>query len=339
MSMVVIQGQDAGTTLQVRIATTTAQLEQVQRLRKRIYVDELQILQPDHAYVQGERLVDPYDDWSTHLACFAGDVPVGTIRVTETADGALELEEYLDLNACDEPTDELAELTRYMVTRAWRRTQVGPLLIFAAWKLLDSRSERRVMLIAAKVGNLGRHYKNGGLEHTGLPSFCYGLTGCTYELLKADFGAGTSWRRRGWRVRNRIYLHHPVETALLIFSATLLADAAFFARLSDDPADKEHPLVHHLPMVHVAAMIVLLPWAASFVADASQPWMQRFGLLIAFGVHSCTFSINVAHELVHRRGYVQRLGGGLLSAMACYGTFPVEHVRGHPCGQVAPTRP
>jgi alkane 1-monooxygenase len=86
-------------------------------------------------------------------------------------------------------------------------------------------------------------------------------------------------------------------------------------------------------------MAVLLPWAASFAADPSQPLVQRLGLVPVFGVYACTFAVNASHELVHRRTRLERLGGGLLAAMICYGTFAVEHVRGHHVHVATPEDP
>lgn len=47
------------------------------------------------------------------------------------------------------------------------------------------------------------------------------------------------------------------------------------------------------------------------------------GLLIGAG------TITVAHELIHKNNRFERGLGGFMLAMVCYGTFKVEHVRGH----------
>ena len=53
------------------------------------------------------------------------------------------------------------------------------------------------------------------------------------------------------------------------------------------------------------------------------------GLILSVGYVSGISGINLAHELIHKRSvFLQNLGGVLLS-MSAYGSFKVEHVRGH----------
>lgn len=53
------------------------------------------------------------------------------------------------------------------------------------------------------------------------------------------------------------------------------------------------------------------------------------GLVSSMGYVSGISGINLAHELIHKRSvFLQNLGGVLLS-MSAYGSFKVEHVRGH----------
>lgn len=133
---------------------------------------------------------------------------------------------------------------------------------------------------------------------------------------------------------------HPVEVGLLAVASTLAADVFLPERTENEPLDASVVnMLRLVPLAHVLAMLVLLPWAAAFAADPSQALVQRLGLVPAFGVYACTFGINASHELVHRRTRVERLGGGLLSAMICYGTFAVEHVRGHHVHVATPEDP
>lgn len=73
----------------------------------------------------------------------------------------------------------------------------------------------------------------------------------------------------------------------------------------------------------------LLAWSAQQFATLPLNALGIAGWLWAQGVVSGTLAINVAHELIHKRGRVEPWTGGLLLASVCYATFKVEHVRGH----------
>jgi hypothetical protein len=188
-------------TLRVVVVTTAQERAACARLRADIYVNEMGILSSDHPYVGPDGLVDPYDRYSTNLLLMAGDVAVGTARVTQACDGPLEIEQYVDLAAVGRPRGELVEVTRFMLRKAWRRSAAGPLLGLALYRLMR-RSQAHVLVVAGKLSNLGRYYKNTGLRSVpGVPPFRYGLTGCDYELLTTDFGGPWSLARVAWDVR------------------------------------------------------------------------------------------------------------------------------------------
>lgn len=184
---------------EVTLATTRADLEEVRRLRHRVYVQEMRLLAPDHEFVDGDRLVDPYDDWSTHLLLRVDGVPAGTVRITEQADGALELSRYTTVAEHLPPGARPAELTRYMVTREHRGSMAGPLLLYCAFRVIVN-STSDTMVAAAKLGSLATYYSHAGLQLTEAPPFEYGLTGCTYRLGTMTLGRPGSLRRAAWKV-------------------------------------------------------------------------------------------------------------------------------------------
>jgi alkane 1-monooxygenase len=51
--------------------------------------------------------------------------------------------------------------------------------------------------------------------------------------------------------------------------------------------------------------------------------------VLSAGIGTGAIGINVAHELIHRRGSVERWMGKVLLASVCYGHWSVEHVYGH----------
>lgn len=65
---------------------------------------------------------------------------------------------------------------------------------------------------------------------------------------------------------------------------------------------------------------------------ATQPEVQlweQIGMVLCSGIIYGNIGINVAHELVHKETRLERTLGGILLSMVCYGTFKVEHIRGH----------
>jgi len=71
-------------------------------------------------------------------------------------------------------------------------------------------------------------------------------------------------------------------------------------------------------------------------------WLSAFGavtLIWSAGIISATLGITAAHELIHKDSRLERCTGGLLLAMVGYGTFKVEHVRGHHAWVATPNDP
>jgi len=183
-----------GRTFQVCLATRPSEIEAAQRLRRQIYVDELGIVPPDHAYVVQDRLVDPYDAWSSHLLLRCDGRDVGTVRVTEAADGPLELDESTDVRPHLPAGARPGELTRFMVLREVRRSQAAPLLLYGAFRVLVAGGSTH-LVAAARVGSLGQYYRRAGLRLLGAEPFTYALTGTEYELGAIDLGLPGSLRR------------------------------------------------------------------------------------------------------------------------------------------------
>lgn len=217
-----------GRVLSVRIACTQAELEAAQRLRHKIYVEDMGVLPPDHPYVVGDRLVDDYDDWSTHLILLADEEVVGSVRVTEAIDGPLELSEYLDVAPYLPAGAMPAELTRYMVERRFRRGVAGPLLLYAAFKVIGTGRSSH-MVAASKVGSLGSYYAAAGLHVIREEPFTYGLTGCRYQLGAMHIGAPGSLRRLQkwlWIGAVRLAAQRVQAVAHLFFRRRLSPDAS-----------------------------------------------------------------------------------------------------------------
>ncbi|MFT4979078.1 MAG: hypothetical protein ACI8S6_004988 [Myxococcota bacterium] len=172
------------------LVTTPEDRAALYRLRHQIYVEDMALISPDHDFVSGDQLIDPYDERSSNLLLRVGGVPAGSIRLTEVSDSPLEIDGYTDASAACPAPAQAAEVTRFMLRQELRGGGEGTLLMFAVWRLLQ-RSQTRYLLVAGKVRRLGKRYKN--ILAAGLTvrpgSSQYGLTGCRYELLIADLGA------------------------------------------------------------------------------------------------------------------------------------------------------
>ncbi|MAA65584.1 MAG: alkane 1-monooxygenase [Alteromonadaceae bacterium] len=85
-----------------------------------------------------------------------------------------------------------------------------------------------------------------------------------------------------------------------------------------------------LTLMAVPAQLAVLAFGAWVFANTAQFSLAgQVGWILSCGIVSAILSINVGHELIHRRSRLERSAGGLLYASVCYAGFKVEHVRGH----------
>ncbi len=188
--------------LRVVVADDAALLGQVRRLRYRIYVTEMGLLPEDHPWVRDGELDDPYDAHSTHLLLLDGDQAVGSLRLTFSEDGPLEISEACDVAPFGGADERAVEVTRLMVSRSHRGQWATAPLFYAAWRIMVERGVRYVFG-AGKHGKLGRYYRNLGLEAMDAAPFRYPTVGTgTYDLLRFDAGRVGGLRRVGVRVAN-----------------------------------------------------------------------------------------------------------------------------------------
>lgn len=179
-------------------ARTQDELKEVFRLRYKVYVTERGILPPDHPYVHGNEVRDPYDAYSTSFLLLADGSPAGTIRCTAARDGELEIARYRDIETVSRDMDRTCELTRFMILPEFRDNYSAGHLIYRFWRNAINQ-ETPLLFVAGKVGSLARYYRNFGLRQAGCAAFEYSLVGTAkYVLLHADFGDAGSLRRGAW---------------------------------------------------------------------------------------------------------------------------------------------
>lgn len=84
-----------------------------------------------------------------------------------------------------------------------------------------------------------------------------------------------------------------------------------------------------LTLLALPVQCVLLAWSTWYVLHAGLGPAGIVGWVLSQGVVSGVLAINVAHELVHKDGWLERVAGGALLCTVGYHGFKVEHVRGH----------
>lgn len=73
----------------------------------------------------------------------------------------------------------------------------------------------------------------------------------------------------------------------------------------------------------------LLVWAMAQFSQGQMNALGMAGWLISTGVIGGILAINTAHELIHKPVRFERFIGGLLLTLVSYGSFKIEHIRGH----------
>ncbi|WP_235297731.1 alkane 1-monooxygenase [Portibacter marinus] len=76
-------------------------------------------------------------------------------------------------------------------------------------------------------------------------------------------------------------------------------------------------------------IVYFLLFRTLFVVQGDLHWAERTGLLLNLGIVLATAGINVAHEIGHRSGILNRISAALLLAPSLYGHFTIEHNIGH----------
>jgi alkane 1-monooxygenase len=84
-----------------------------------------------------------------------------------------------------------------------------------------------------------------------------------------------------------------------------------------------------LPVIVLPVCAALTLWGGWVAATGDASLAARSGLAVAVGIVNGVLGITAAHELIHRSARWERGVGAALLALVCYGTFKIEHIRGH----------
>jgi alkane 1-monooxygenase len=123
-------------------------------------------------------------------------------------------------------------------------------------------------------------------------------------------------------------------TPFVSFGLVPLADALIGTDLSspDDAQSRaleSDPWYRALPLLALPVCAALLAWGLWALAHTPLGWAGRIGHVVSLGVVTGALGITAAHELIHKAERLDQRAGGWLLALACYGSFKIEHLRGH----------
>ncbi|MFT4623156.1 MAG: alkane 1-monooxygenase [Myxococcota bacterium] len=115
----------------------------------------------------------------------------------------------------------------------------------------------------------------------------------------------------------------------------------FVGRDESDPAeaDAENPAFDLVLKGWIPAQLAVFGAALWWIAAGGGTTLEWFAITLSTGVVAVGGGINVAHELMHRRGAVDRALAELLMTMTTYTHFCVEHVLGHHKNVATPNDP
>jgi alkane 1-monooxygenase len=121
------------------------------------------------------------------------------------------------------------------------------------------------------------------------------------------------------------------------FSLFALAD--YFVGSEEAPASAERRaappawwerLLRGLPLLALPAQAIVVVLGARLAAtNPTMDWIERLAWMSSAGFCGGIHAGIAAHELIHRGARWERFAGGLLLASIGYGSFKIEHVRGH----------
>ena len=131
---------------------------------------------------------------------------------------------------------------------------------------------------------------------------------------------------------------------LFLFVALPIADA-LIGRDPTDPPPEDVPDLERdrwyptIPLLFVPLQLGSVAFGAWAFTQSGLHWGEQLAWATSVGMTSGVAAINVAHELVHKDTKLARVAGGVLLSTTCYGSFKVEHVRGHHVNVGTPADP
>lgn len=123
-------------------------------------------------------------------------------------------------------------------------------------------------------------------------------------------------------------------TPLVLFVVIGVLDHGIGVDLRNPDADEAAAVrtdlwLRALPVSVLPVCAALTCWGGWVAATSDASLASKAGLAVAVGIVNGVLGITAAHELIHRVARWERGVGAALLTLVCYGTFKVEHIRGH----------
>ena len=133
--------------------------------------------------------------------------------------------------------------------------------------------------------------------------------------------AGGLW---AWLTPAFVFLMIPIVDALLGCDESSSSKISHFA---DSGVGAK--LYTSILLVQVVLQIALLLLLGHVWNQVETPWLIRIGWMLSVALSVGGVGITVAHELIHRQDFMQRMFGKSMLMGVLYMHFSIEHVRGH----------
>ncbi len=174
----------------------------IYKCRHTVYAREL----GQHTLTPSRQLSDSLDEFNTYLIAEVDGEVAGFISVTPPTAKAYSVDKYFPREELGVPLDELYEVRLLTVLASKRGQRLAALLMYAAFRWVESRGGRRIIAIGRQ--EILEFYRKAGLIPVGRTAQAGAVT---YELLQADvanlrrhldgvsdliarLGAGVDWR-------------------------------------------------------------------------------------------------------------------------------------------------
>lgn len=123
-------------------------------------------------------------------------------------------------------------------------------------------------------------------------------------------------------------------TLAVVFGLVPLADALLGRDTGNPSAEDEaalagDPWYPALTLLTVPLWSALLIWGVATLAREPMSPAAWLALAASLATVGGAVAINVGHELIHKTRRVERMAGAWLLASVAYGSFKIEHIRGH----------
>jgi alkane 1-monooxygenase len=134
------------------------------------------------------------------------------------------------------------------------------------------------------------------------------------------------------------------STIFLAFVIIPLLDIIIAPDRTNPTPEETEALVHRLSFrvvtnLYAAVQVALVIWGAYVVTHAALSTIELTGLILSIAMTTGGIGITVAHELGHKKNFIEKTLGKVLLMMVSYMHFYIEHNIGHHVNVCTPKDP